>query len=270
MASSALIPKTKLNLVEEYSKIFPPDDNAPNDLLNHPHLFPPAILDCINQHCFKFAAIKCKLINSKNNIDELKTHLTDKTVPDFIERKFKNIFNEANEATIKSQVIALELKNQISSRTIILKDTQKKFDEQLIELNLRLKPAMITLGRTFVDTTLEKYIDFSIKTIASTMILKQTKDKEIKAEKKKKFEEAKANMATSIDITRRDINVWNKKITSLQKEIKKLQLNSKASSSTSKNGQGKRLGRPPPQTKRKGTGNMNATNTKRRNTSKRI
>lgn len=275
MVQPANSAKTKQNLLEEFSKCYPHSTTYENNLaeITHPIFYPNSIIDHIHNHCMKYAAMKCGIRNLELNINNLNEHLLTNTIPSHIEKKFKNIFNKDSETSLKSELYKIEIKNTIEYKSLKIKDLQTKFNENELELDNMINPTLNMIKKTLNREMKIKFINFSIDSITCSMVLKQTKDAEAKTLKRKKFEESKASMNASVDITNRDIITWQKKIKSLQKDIENLRIN-KNRDSSSKNGKGKKNGQPLPavKQKRKGKeiGNMNSKSIKKRNTSKKI
>jgi hypothetical protein len=181
-------------------------------LLDEFKLLPNIFKTNIAPIAFKFSTIICRIDNLKLNIDDLSTHLTANTAPDYIIKQFKNILKNENELLAKQAVIRIKVNSlytlKITQANDLISQFNHRFDisTPLIEKMIqKMNISDIPTERTFW----EPYLDHLISLKLVEFQCKQDRDHEIKAKKLILFNEKKAKDSIPVVITQKVFNNLN-------------------------------------------------------------
>lgn len=178
----------------------------------------------------KYSTILCKLDNLKLRINELETHLTQNTAPDFIIKQFKNMLNQENELLIKQSIIKMKMNQLLTLKITQANELITEFKNRTTVFMTRISAVLATITNSSTPRTSIfwiPYLDYFISLKLIEFQDKQELDKEKKAKKQLLFNTKSTTEAIPVVMTQKELKTLNNKIKNLELNQTRTRTNTK-------------------------------------------
>jgi hypothetical protein len=264
MNSSAAYRQTTLNFgtrqEQESTQPGTPNHTLPSIGVTPPmetHTTMPQILiRSITQLAQKYAAIACKSTNLEAQVTILVQDKEQGNIPAQLQYKFKKLFNEDTDTSLRSTIIVAAIDSEISRIKGKIDELRNLFNSRYEDLESVLAGPLRESNLVFSNEQIGTTFDYFIREKKLEFILKQQRDVLKQDKKKERFLLRKESENAVAVLSVKQVTAFKQEIESLKKQLKKVKI------SSPKNKKGKGKPKHPKEstgTKRKGNGKNKST-----------